>query len=231
MNISLDKRKSIYIYIFSLIFSTQLVLGYFLQYKDVFFDNLKLSLLEIGLTIIISLLLFFIVILADALIKNKNENENIKEKVSTKSKFLKYFCIILICWLPAYVAFFPGIFSYDAPFQVYAKRSTMMHHPFLHTMLLKLCFKIGEELLHKPTIGLVLYTTIQALIMAFAFAYTTNYLNKKYNNKILNICSIIFYALFPLNQLLPLISTKDVLFAGFTLIALVRTIELSEKEK
>ena len=86
-------------------------------------------------------------------------------------------------------------------------------------------------MIHKPTIGLVLYTTIQALIMAFAFAYTTNYLNKKYNNKILNICSIIFYTLFPLNQLLPLISTKDVLFAGFTLIALVRTIELSEKEK
>lgn len=229
MKISLDKRKSIYFYIFSLIFSTQLVLGYFLQYKNVFFDNLKLSLLEIGATIIISLLLFFIVILADALIKNKNKN--IKENVSTKSKFLKYFCIILICWLPAYVAFFPGIFSYDAPFQLYAKRSTMMHHPFLHTMLIKGCFKIGEGLLHKPTIGLVLYTTIQALIMAFVFAYTTNYLNKKYNNKTLNICTIIFYALFPLNQLLPLISTKDVLFAGFTLIALVRTIELSEKEK
>ena len=66
--------------------------------------------------------------------------------------------------------------------------------------------------------------------MSACFAYSINYLNRKFNNKIINILTLLFFALFPLNQLFAVITTKDGMFAALTLIAVIKTIEMKEKE-
>ena len=52
----INKRKILYIYIFGLVFSCQLVLGYFLQEKNVFFNTFTQSVTEILFILLASLI-------------------------------------------------------------------------------------------------------------------------------------------------------------------------------
>ncbi len=58
--------------------------------------------------------------------------------------------------------------------------------------------------------------------MAGVFAYTVNFVWKETDNKVITTLVLIFYAIFPFNQLFPLMTTKDTMFAGFTLFFVVQ---------
>lgn len=225
----INKRKILYIYIFGLVFSCQLVLGYFLQEKNVFFNTFTQSVTEI-LFILLASLIFTSMGIGLNYIIEKIDFKKIKKEGQYKNKFLLYFFVILVGWLPVFLAFFPGIFSYDGPSQVYDNIKNIMKHPILHTSMIRFLYNFGKRKLNSATIGLMFYTIIQCIIMSACFAYCTNYLNKKFNNKVIKIITLLFFAFFPLNQLFAVITTKDGMFAAFTLIAIIKTIEMKEKE-
>ena len=225
----INKRKILYIYIFGLVFSCQLVLGYFLQEKNVFFNTFTQSVTEI-LFILLASLIFTSMGIGLNYIIEKIDFKKIKKEGQYKNKFLLYFFVILVGWLPVFLAFFPGIFSYDGPSQVYDNIKNIMKHPILHTMMIRFFYCYGEQIFNSATIGLMFYSILQCIIMSACFAYSINYLNRKFNNKIINILTLLFFALFPLNQLFAVITTKDGMFAALTLIAVIKTIEMKEKE-
>lgn len=225
----INKRKILYIYIFGLVFSCQLVLGYFLQEKNVFFNTLEQSTMEILLILGLSFIFTFIGLALNYLIV-KIDFRKIKQEGQYKNKFFLYFLVILAGWFPIFLAFFPGVFSYDGPNQVFDNIKQTMKQPILHTSMIRFLYNFGKRKLNSATIGLMFYTIIQCIIMSACFAYCTNYLNKKFNNKVINIITLLFFAFFPLNQLFAVITTKDGMFAAFTLIAIIKTIEMKEKE-
>jgi len=69
---------------------------------------------------------------------------------SQKNMKLIYFIIILICYIPAYITFFPLLFNYDAPMQTYA--SAEKNSPLLHTFFLKTFYILGIKVFKSATI-------------------------------------------------------------------------------
>ena len=213
--------NNIFLKIFSLIIGIQFVIGYFLQENNILFDNFKIAIGELALILIISLTVYFLLKLIRHLLK-KIHLDKFDNKI-LKLDFLHYFTIIIVCWIPVFIAFYPAIFSYDGPDQVLFSIGNTIENPILHTALLKLFTIFGIKYLKSLTIGLALYCIFQSVFLALCFAITCDFINKRYKNKIITICSILFFAIFPLNQLFPFITTKDTIFAGLFLLFMICT--------
>lgn len=102
---------------------------------------------------------------------------NDKSIVKTGKKyFCVDFCIIIIMWLPVLMAYYPGIFAYDASNQVcqVVNESYSTHHPMVHTLLLGKLFEIGH-LLGDNNIGVLIYCLIQMGILAFSFSFALQF--------------------------------------------------------
>ena len=83
--------------------------------------------------------------------------------------FLCCFLIIFICWLPYFLAYFPGILSNDSVWQmdqILGIRPLSNHHPFTHTMIIKLFYSIGYAIFGTANAGIATYTLFQMTTMA-----------------------------------------------------------------
>lgn len=142
--------------------------------------------------------------------------------------FLASFAIILGCWVIVWLAYYPGLWNYD-PDQVqqFINGSYNKYQPLIHTMLLGFYYSIGLEK-GACNIGVILYDFIQMIIMAGIFAYTCVYIRKCISGKVFCIAVLAFYALFPVNSILAISTTKDVLFSGLVLLCVVLVLQLLE---
>lgn len=127
--------------------------------------------------------------------------------------------IILLSWLPCFLAYFPGIYSYDGEPQLIQYTSGQLdnHHPIIHTLILGKCYDLGKCLTSKGINidGLAFYTVIQVLLLSFAFAYVLRFLVKMNTGKTYVILSAAFVCLFPTMPLMAISSTKDTFFTAF----------------
>ncbi len=161
------------------------------------------------------------------------ENIKIFKRVNKIFKFNRsywiIFILIIIMWIPAFLAVFPGIYSYDAGpqvLQIFGRMGLNAHHPLIHTFLLDGCLYLGKLIANDYNIGLMIYTIIQMLIMASIFSYAINII-KKYNlPSWIQLCALLFFGLSPINQIWVLLTTKDTIFAGFLLLLLVEIIDM-----
>ena len=63
---------------------------------------------------------------------------------SDRALFFILWGILLLAWLPAYLALFPGTFGYDVPEQMqqfFGEMPLTAHHPVLHTWLVAFSFR------------------------------------------------------------------------------------------
>jgi len=150
-------------------------------------------------------------------------------KTPARRQFLLALGAILLCWLPVWLAYFPGLWNYD-PWQIYQVLGWdySKHHPLLHTLLLGGCYALGLRL-GNPTLGQLLYIGIQLLVMAVIFAYTYAFLCGKVRGRAWRAALLLFFCLLPVHPILALSTTKDTLFSGFVLLSLVLALQLSER--
>ena len=130
---------------------------------------------------------------------NKIEYKESKNKVFNfifeKHSFIIPFLIILICWIPYIVIYYPGILMPDSSNQIkqffgleISKNSATdsvnlidenvkitNHHPVLHTVLLGMCMKVGK-LIGNDNFGVFLCSLIQILLLSIALSYIVNYM-------------------------------------------------------
>ena len=138
-----------------------------------------------------------------------------------KVNFVSLWVTIFICWIPVLLAFYPGIFSYDAKWQCSQVGEILKltsHHPVIHTLFLGGCVYFGKSVLHSANTGLLLYSLVQMLINSAIFAYCLVYIKKLKASSIVFIGCFIFYALIPFNSLFSICATKDVIFASLFLL-------------
>lgn len=200
--------------------------------KDINFKSLSLYytilIIFILFTLLIATLLHYKKIIIEMLNKIK-----IPEKINIiflgEKSYWYIFGLIIIMWIPAFLAVFPGIYSYDAGpqvLQIFGGQGLSAHHPVIHTLLLDGCFYIGHLVFGNYNVGLMFYTIIQMIIMALCFAYAVNIM-KKYKLPIwAEICALLFFGLSPINQVWVLLTTKDTIYAGFLLVLFVETIDI-----
>lgn len=169
------------------------------------------------------------------------------KNINTDNKFLKYLkdhpfivslIIILVCWLPYIIAYYPTILSPDPSYQIkqffgirtkYADYAILLdesmqitnHHPVLHTLLLGGCLKVGN-LIGNDNLGLFFYSIIQIGILSCTLAYSIKYMIKNMNisNKV-SFIFLLIYSLVPIFPFYAMSAVKDVTFSSFIVLYVI----------
>lgn len=149
--------------------------------------------------------------------------------------FITSIIVMLICWLPYIIAFYPIILSPDPSYQIkqffgirtkYADYAVLLdenvvltnHHPVMHTLLIGGCLKLGT-LIGNDNLGLFLYSIIQIGILSSTLAYTIKYMVKdmKLSNKV-GFIFLLVYSLVPMFPMYSMSGVKDVIFGSFVIL-------------
>ena len=141
---------------------------------------------------------------------------------SPKRAFGLYFSVLLCCWLPVFLAYYPGLFAYDVAYQIpqVVEGVYRAHHPLIHTLFLGAFYRLGG-VLGSYTTGMALYTLCQMVLLALALAYTLAYLYRQQVPRALRIACLLFFALCPIHSLMAISITKDVLYSAAVLLTLL----------
>ena len=139
-----------------------------------------------------------------------------KEDASTPGRtFWMTFAALLLCWLPYYLAYFPGMFNYDSAGEA-AQFTTGQYNgafPPLHTLLLAAFYRLGGAM-GSYNAGIALYTAVQACTVAAALAYANAMLCRLGVKRGFRIGLAAAYGLLPGFPLLVMSTTKDLFFCA-----------------
>ena len=132
--------------------------------------------------------------------------------------------IQFLLWLPVFLAYYPGIYTYDVLWQMlqgsYVNYNT--HYPLVHTLWLQFFYNIvGAKWLGNYNAGIAISTLLQMLFFSFCLSYV--YLFFKKINTRRSICAlwVILFGMFPLFPLMAISSTKDIFFSGIFVVLFV----------
>lgn len=226
-----NKRLWIFTSLLGLLCSFLIVYGAYAHLANNIFVDAQTSLMQVGM--ILSLNLFIAPLLAQLFLFVNKAETWCTEQTSGKFKRLPDWGFFLLCWLVIFVAYvplflsqWPGNFIFDAKYQManHITNTLSTHHPLAHTMLMGWAYDLGLRM-GNASAGFQFYTLIQMLLLSGAFAYCCLYLYQKKAPKWLQICTFLWFALFPMNALFAISATKDVLFSAFFLVFFIFNIQ------
>lgn len=139
------------------------------------------------------------------------------EKWSARKYFLLLWGILLLGWIPAYLAFFPGIFGYDAPNQmqqILGEIPWSSHHPVMHTLILGAFMKCGNVAFGTYNGGVALFCAFQGLAVSGSIAYSFLLMRRLRTPFPVLFISLAWCILHPVLQVLTFNTTKDILFGA-----------------
>lgn len=217
------KSKYYVSYLISVIFTVFYIIGNF----DLICKDLRNGLFLVSMTTIVTtglLILFYKTILFFLLI-SRNLSV-IAEKDGYDGVLLKHlpvisFFVCLLGWLPYFLMNYPGVMTPDSISQyaqIIGAYSQSNHHPWIHTQLLKLFYKIGLLFTDNHNIAISFYTIFQMCFMALGIAYLIATLKKFRIKKWILFITIAFYSLLPYEGMYVVTIWKDIIFAGGVLI-------------
>lgn len=140
------------------------------------------------------------------------------------------FALLLVCWLPVWLAFWPGIFVSDCvtQFYQYYNYDFSAHHPLLHTLLLGWCVTTGIDL--DPdgfsALGVAIYSVVQMVLLAAMMAWALRWLRKHRAPLWSRVCVTLLFTLFPLYSTFSFSCQKDILFSGLGLLFLLELVDV-----
>lgn len=139
----------------------------------------------------------------------------------TAGCFVLSWLLNVISWLPAWLAYYPGICSYDITIQgeQMLSHNYIEHHPLAHTLLVEGFLRLGE-LMGDANIGMGLYTLLQLMALAAALAYGMALLYYQGRSCLWLTALQLLGMFFPFHWYLAVSATKDILFTAFWLVLL-----------
>lgn len=149
--------------------------------------------------------------------------EGVKARVP---KFFPLFALFFCTFVPALLAYCPGIVAYDATAQILQgiDGTYKTNHPLVHTLLLSGCVRLGNAV-HSYTLGAGLYSLLQMAGLAALMARCVQTLARLGVSRWALWAVIAFYALYPVHAIMAISTTKDTIFSGFVALFLLHTIE------
>lgn len=133
-------------------------------------------------------------------------------------KYLFYMFVTIVMWLPVFLAYYPGLFTYDVFAQI-PQPPYYTQHPLIHTLLLQFFYyEIGEKLTGSYNVGMACYCIIQMLILAAAIAYMHLFLYRMGIGRKARSVLLIYTGIFPVYSVLSISTTKDIIFTAFFLV-------------
>lgn len=149
-----------------------------------------------------------------------------------KKLFVISWACNMICWLPGFFAYYPGIIAYDFPIQLDQITSGyyITHHPLAHTLLMEGFIRLGNQL-GSGTFGVALYVLLQMSILAMAMAAMVTFMRRQNIKPVWILGVQILCCLMPSNLYMSISATKDVLFTAFVTLFLLMMCTLLEKQE
>lgn len=146
-----------------------------------------------------------------------------KKRISTPV----FAAILLVCWLPVLLAYWPGMLNYDfeTEYMQHVTGSYSAIHPLLHSAIMNGIISIGE-LLGSPTLGVLLMTLIQMILFALALGYACAFLQRIGAPRCVVILITALFALHPVFSVMAVSMTKDTLFAASLVVLTCMTWEM-----
>lgn len=228
-----DKVYFIFKLLFCFIVAISLFLDSLVTYTGLFenitnnnFSNIKL--INIMFFLIVFIITYILITICEKITK-KIHLKSIYKKNNNHKKyiFVVIWIVLLICWLPYLLTFFPGGIYSDTRASIYqalGKVRLHNHHPILYAFLWSIFLGIGN-LFGGIQAGINLFSIFQVLCMSLVLAYSIYWLYKK-NIKTLYI--VLITAFFGLYKLIPLYAVslwKDI---PFCLVMLLYSIFIAE---
>lgn len=237
----IEKRSYLIAGIFSLAFSAALVFGARLdsvEHVDV--KDVTLWLHLVAFTVIFAELVLLLWRLLDGLrSRNMSFAGRIANKITTAIELTEAqadvaaFLFLLLCWLPVFLAVYPGFFVYDAQdeyIQV-ATRTFSTHHPLVHVLLLGGMICAVHKLTDSYNLGIACYMVFQMAAAAGVFTFLFSYLRKKRVSRMVRLVGLLWLGTFPTVVMFTLCSAKDALFTLALLLLLICLLELGRDEE
>ncbi|MCM1111700.1 MAG: DUF6020 family protein [Muribaculum sp.] len=136
--------------------------------------------------------------------------------------------ILILCWLPGYLAYYPGICAYDVTVQTGQVVSGAYndHHPIAHTLLLGAAMKLGEAVFDSANTGLAVLVFVQMSALAAAVSWGICLLRRRGALKIYCLALLIFGMFYPFHHYMSISVSKDVFFSLFFLLQMLALCEM-----
>lgn len=136
--------------------------------------------------------------------------------------------LIVLSWLPCFLAYYPGICAYDTPVQLeqVTERAYNEHHPIAHTLLLALGMNVGKDVFGDVNAGMALLVLLQMTTLAFSMAWGVALLVRRGTGGRWMVLLQLLCMFYPFHKYMGVSVTKDVLFAVFFLVGLMSLYEV-----
>ncbi|MDO5378102.1 MAG: DUF6020 family protein, partial [Clostridia bacterium] len=130
-----------------------------------------------------------------------------------------YTAVLLVCWLPLLLAYFPGMLNYDflSEYNQHLTSSYSSAHPLLHSALVTAVISLGE-VIHSRTFGVLLLSLLQMGLFASALGYGCLFAQRRGAPRPALALLTALFALHPVFSVMALSMTKDTLFAAGVLV-------------
>lgn len=141
--------------------------------------------------------------------------------------------LLLLAWLPVYLAYYPGICAYDAPVQTgqIMEHYYFDHHPIVHTLFLQGMLWLGSRIFGSVNAGMACYTAAQMLLLAGSMAYGMWVLHRRKAPVAVQLSVLLLGMFFPFHWYMSVSMTKDTVFSAFLLLQLVSLTDLLMEDR
>lgn len=140
-----------------------------------------------------------------------------------------YWLILLGCWTPVLLAYFPAALNYDflAEYWQYLSQIYSTRHPLFYLIANNSLIMLGD-LLNSRTLGMFLSTLAHMLPFAAALAYSCTFLQKRKAPRWSLIALTAYYGLMPVFSLMSISTSKDTVFSAALLTLSLLSFEMLE---
>lgn len=232
-DVKVRRKRLVYAMVLGSLLGLSQMLGYRLQIFGYtphgVWSKLGILLTAIGIGVALLPCIYFYLKWLD---NRRKKRETVKfSKKFARNIFWISWGIILITWIPAFLAYYPAIMSYDCNRQFQEAYLGYMwfnsHHPLVHTFLIRMFLLLGESL-GSYQVGMAIYSLVQMLVLSVIFAYACNMVGRLINKKWTVAVVVAFFAFLPLHHVLAICVTKDILFTAFFLLFCLLILEYNQ---
>lgn len=160
--------------------------------------------------------------------------DNVKEDTSkwtiNKKMYLKIWGILFLFGLLGFLALYPGMYGYDAAYQImqvqYTDVKITTHFSILYCYILSGFVNFGNSVFNSNMIGFAMYSFFQMCILTYITARVCIFSYKVSGKKVVLAISTIFFCIFPLHILMMVSSAQDALFCGIMVLVMINSYEM-----
>ncbi len=223
-----NKRSNVYSHILGLLLSFMIAIGHALDaYGDIPFRKIFVSII-LYTHILAALVSLFWKFLIDAESKVNLKNSQKKVAVIIEKVIIwivqhPYMIVVflLLCWLPCFIADFPGGFRYDAMGELYQiKNGYNGNYPLLHSVIITRLLPFCFNLTGSYNTGIAVYVTAQMIMISCMYAHIIYTFWKKGINEVILLVLLLYCGFFPVIQIMVVQEVRDVLFSALLMYAM-----------